>query len=106
MAAIVKRRGAYYLDFRDALGVRVQKRYRTKQAAEDAFKLLVPLSAQRRSRDGAVVDPRLTVGEWITQWLRAIAPPALKPRAWEAHDRACTRFIVPALGDVRLTTLR
>jgi integrase len=106
MAAIVKRRGAYYLDFRDALGVRVQKRYRTKQAAEDAFKLLVPLSGQRRHPTAASVDPRITVGAWVRRWLAQIAPPVLKPRAWEAHERAATRFIIPRLGDVRLTKLR
>jgi integrase len=105
MAAIVKRRGAYYLDFRNALGARIQKRFRTRAEAVDAFKLLVPLSGQRRGQLVGV-DPRITVGAWVHHWLRQTAPPALKPCAWEAHHRACTRFIIPALGALRLTELR
>jgi hypothetical protein len=101
LETIVKRRGA----FRDALGARIQKRFRTRAEAVDAFKLLVPLSRQRRGRPVGV-DPRITVGAWVHHWLRQTAPPALKPSAWEAHQRACTRHIVPRLGPVRLTELR
>jgi integrase len=109
MAKVVQRRGAHYLDFRDAHGVRQQKRFRTKAEAEDAFKALVPYSAQRR-RQGpparrVALDPRMTLAEWVARWLRQKRA-TLKPRAWDAYERACTRFIVPALGDVRVTRLQ
>src|SRR5215813_417533 len=108
MAKIVQRRGAHYLDYRDAHGVRVQKRFRSRAEAEDAFKTLVPYSAQRRKQGPpakrAPIDPRMTLAAWIARWLRQKRA-SLKPRAWDAYDAACRRFIIPALGDVRVTRL-
>jgi integrase len=108
MATISKRRGAYYLDFRDTAGTRVQRRFRTRAAAEDAFKRLVPGLAERSSRRRGLlgIDPRITLGAWGMHFLSKMAPPALKPRAWEAHRDAFHRFIEQGLGTIRLVDLR
>ncbi len=92
------------LDYRDAQGVRHVPAYPTKAEAEDAWKLLVPTATQRRAGRG--LDPRLTLQEWSAHWLRQIAPPILKPRAYEPHAEAMAAHIVPQLGAWRLVDLR
>jgi integrase len=68
----------------------------------------VPGLGERGSRRRGVpgVDPRITLGDWGAHFLRQMAPPALKPRAWEAHCDAFHRFIAPRLGTIRLADLR
>jgi integrase len=97
-------RGTFVLDYRDATRVRHRPEYQTRAEANDAAKLLVPTRAQRRGAVGC--DPRLTFGAWATEWLRKIAPPALKQRAYDVHERAIRLYLLPRLGDVRLVELR
>jgi integrase len=94
----------YVLDYRDANRARCRPEFATRAEADDAAKRLVPTRAQRRQRVGA--DPRLTLGEWVAQWLATIAPPALKQRAYDVHARAMRLYLLPRLGDVRLVELR
>jgi integrase len=91
---------------RDVDGVRRAPSFATHEEAEDWAQLHVPTRSQRRRRRAVGAPVGLTLGEWAAQWLRQIAPPALKPRAYAAHAAAVARFIVPRLGEVRLTELR
>lgn len=105
MAAIAKRRGAYYVDYHDPTGGRRQKRCRTKAEAEQWFKDHVPGLAARR-RPGGGHAAATTVAEWGAHFLAQMRPPALKARAWEKHEDSFRRFIAPALGAVRVVDLR
>jgi integrase len=106
MAAIVKRRGKWVYDHRDVDGIRRSPSFATYAEAEAAAKVLQTTRGERRRRRMAGVDPGLTFAAWADRWLRQIAPPALKPRAYQPHADAMARHLVPALGTLRLTELR
>jgi integrase len=93
----------YVLDYRDAHNLRRRPEYETRAEADDAAKMLVPTSAQRRGAVGC--DAKLTVRDWATSWLAKIRP-GLKARAYEVHARAMRLYLLPRLGDVRLVELR
>jgi integrase len=104
LACIRTRRRRWVLDYRDAQGRRHVPSFRTRAEAEEAWRLRVPTVSQRRAGRG--LDPQLTLRDWAAQWLRQIAPPILKPRAYEPHAEAMAAHIVPTLGDWPLLELR
>lgn len=60
---------------------------------------------QHRCDTGGYVDPsRLTVGEYLTDWLQ-IRRSQLKPSTWESYRRNIDNHVVPALGHRTLQSL-
>jgi integrase len=104
VACIRTRRRRWVLDYRDAHGHRHVLAFRTRAEAEEAWRSRVPTVSQRRAGRG--LDPHVTLREWAAHWLRQIAPPILKPRAYEPHAEAMAAHIVPTLGDWPLLELR
>ena len=41
---------------------------------------------------------RLTVGDWLTQWLAAQRPPTLKPKTYAAYEYQTRVHLIPAFG--------
>ena len=51
------------------------------------------------------VDTRLTLNEWMVQWLDTRRPPVIRPSSWEAYDDLRRLHVEPVIGKVRLTDL-
>src|SRR4029453_12028480 len=103
---IAKRRGVWVVDYRDVDSIRRTPSFESYEAAEEWARVHVPSRAQRRRRRTAGGEPGLTFGAWAATWLARIAPPTLKPRAYEAHADAMRRHLVPAPGTARLPAAR
>jgi integrase len=77
---------------------RVQKWFTVKGTKRDAeWKLTELLHHLHR---GEYVEPsRLTVGEWLIEWLEtAIKPPNKRLRTYETYQSVIERHLQPALG--------
>jgi len=72
-----------------------------KSRREAAAKL-----AELKRRAGAVLpDPgRRTVADLVDEWLR-VAAPSLRPKTLHGYRRICELYILPTLGEVRLSRL-
>jgi integrase len=75
----------------------------TKRAAESKLTELL-----RAAETGEFVErSRVTVGEWLTEWLeKAIKPPARRQTSYECYRRVIEKHLTPALGDIRLQALK
>jgi integrase len=104
--SIVKRGAGYsyvlYLG-RDITGRKRQKwvgGFRTKREAEVAM-----VEALGRLNSGQFVDPgRLTVGEFLEQWIEAVAS-GLRESTAASYRMVFTRRVVPRIGELRLASL-
>ncbi len=73
-----------------------------KRAAEDQLAELLHEQAQ-----GTLVKPsKVTVGEWLAQWLKDYVWPNLAPRTAEGYDSMIRNHIIPGLGKHKLTDLK
>ncbi len=77
--------------------------FRTKK---DAERKLTEVLGQVDS--GAFVKPaKLTVAEYMRQWLRDYAEPNLRPRTFEGYKAIVERYVIPSpMGRLKLTDLR
>jgi integrase len=56
---------------------------------------------------GSYVKPRkLTVGDYMEQWLADYCLPNLQPRTTEGYGFIVRKYIIPSLGNIELTALR
>jgi integrase len=71
-----------------------------RKAAETELRRLL------RARDtGEHVDPnRLTVGQWLIQWLKAVCE-QVSPKSHERYGEIVNNFLVPAFGNLQVTKL-
>jgi integrase len=75
----------------------------TKRDAQNRLTEL--LRAQNRGE--LVEKSKLTVGEWLTEWLeKAVKPPAKRINTYRTYKRIITKKLVPALGAIRLQELK
>ncbi len=79
---------------------RRRKVIRSKDKAVAARKLKEARAELDRAGDLATSSP--TVAVWMRTWLDRIARPRLKPRTFETYEGYVDRYIVPAIGKVRL----
>jgi integrase len=57
--------------------------------------------------NGTFVRPgQDTVGEYLERWLKEYAKPHLSPRGFERYASVIRRYIIPEMGNVRLTQLK
>lgn len=63
--------------------------------------------AKRAQRQGLPVlrDERLTVRQFLTDWLEGMRPPTVRPKTYASYEQTVRLYLVPALGRHRLTTL-
>jgi integrase len=60
----------------------------------------------RQVADGQPVTPeRLTVKDFLVDWLAASAKPRLRPRTYTGYERAIRRHLIPGLGQTKLGRL-
>jgi len=89
-------------------GARIRKRkwitFRgTRKQAETRLNELV-----RAADRGEFVEPsKLTLGEWLTEWVeKAIKPPRKAQATYDSYRRIITQSIAPKLGGLRLQALK
>jgi integrase len=51
-------------------------------------------------------DERLTVGQWLSTWLRNVKPPATSPKTWVTYEGFVRLHLIPELGQIRLVRLQ
>ena len=101
MACIRKRRGKYVVDYRDSLGNRHWATCRTRDEADDVL-----ASKIRESRQAIrpTFDPRITLAEYATQWLKQIES-GLKTRTFRGYQDKLRLHILPALGKLKIAAI-
>jgi len=85
---------------------RVQKWFTVQGTKRDAERKLTELL--HHLHRGEYVEPsKLTVGEWLTEWLEtAIKPPNKRLRTYETYQSVIERHLKPALGHIPLQQLK
>jgi integrase len=85
---------------------RVQKWFTVKGTKRDAERKLTDLL--HKLHRGEYVEPsKLTLGEWLSEWLEtAIKPPNKRLRSYETYRSVIERHLKPALGHVCLQQLK
>lgn len=88
-----------------ATGKRRQQWVTVKGNKRDAEKRLSELLHQLDTN--TFVKPgRMTVAEYLEQWLWDTALPNMSPRTYEGYEYAVKKHILPALGQIHLTQLK
>ena len=87
-----------------ATGRRRQQWLSVKGTKKDAEKRLAELVHQLDT-GGFVKPTRLTVGEFLHQWLRDYAWPNLAPRTAEGYEHIIRQHLIPGLGAIPLAQL-
>jgi len=85
---------------------RVQKWFTVQGTKRDAEKKLAELLHD--VNHSQYVEPsKLTLGEWLTEWLEtAIKPPNKRLRTYETYQSVIERHLKPALGHLRVQQLK
>jgi integrase len=97
------RRQPWVVRFRTPEGIQRSRSFARRIDAE-AFRASVEVSRSR----GELIDPalgKISLGEWSTRWLRAVAP-GLKPKTLASYESLLASRILPAFGDWPITRLR
>lgn len=50
-----------------------------------------------------IIERNVSVKQWFTEWLEQIVRLKLKPKSYDAKERCIDKFIIPALGYMRIT---
>jgi integrase len=59
------------------------------------------------NRGEFVEKSKLTVGEWLTEWVdKAIKPPAKRPGTYRVYTSVINGHVIPAVGSIRLQELK
>jgi len=86
-------------------GQRLRQWFKVDGNKKDAEKLLTELLHQHDA--GAYVKPeRMTLADFLRQWLAEYATPSLAPRTVEGYRTIITAHLIPSLGSIPLTKLR
>ncbi len=86
-------------------GRRKQQWVSVKGTKKDAERRLAELLHQMDT--GSFIKPsKLTVGEFLTQWLRDYAASNVRPRTIEGYRMIVERHLIPSLGNIGLTQLQ
>jgi len=90
---------------RDAFGKRRQKVVRFRGNKKEAQKKLRDLIGEYEN--GGMVEPsKMTVGEYLADWLELKKTLGLSPNTWEGYEVICRRHLIPAFGQILLQKLR
>jgi integrase len=89
-------------------GYRDGKRHRKSVYGETRKEVQDELTRLLRAQQlGLPVESgRLTIGEWLDQWLKTQEPPALKPKAYTAYESQIRMHLKPAFGNRPLVKLQ
>ena len=92
----------YQLRYTDADGNRGRKKFaaKTKREAMQKGKEFID-SLNRAAND----DEKLTVGNWIRNWLENYAKPNVRPRTYEKYSGTLKAYILPVFENVLLNEL-
>lgn len=82
------------------------KRRRPTVSSRDYATVVAKLRALRRAADESdLTTSTLTVETWLTHWLDNIASGRIRPRTLTTYRGYARRYIIPALGKRRLSTV-
>jgi integrase len=97
---IVGYRGSYWVYTANG----PKRRYLSGKKREDVADKLVQALSNRAG--GLVFDAGdLTVGEYLKRWLADSAKGSVRRSTYESYWRQLERYVIPALGQIKLTTL-
>jgi integrase len=64
-------------------------------------------AAQAEETSGTYIEPsKITVAEWLDTWLKTYKKHDLRQTTWDCYEMLVRRYIVPAIGSVRLQQLQ
>lgn len=87
-----------------SLMVQGKRRWLYAKTKRDAERQLAALQREV-ARHGGLPDPgKRSVGDLLTAWLEAAAP-SLKPATLDHYQQVCERYLLPAIGRLRLSRL-
>ena len=101
MASILKRRGRWMVNYRDALGRQRQPSFETRRGAEDHLAKVIQESRQETE---PVVDPTITVKAYSERWLKQIES-TIRPTTLAGYEQRLRLHILPAFGAIRVLHL-
>jgi integrase len=58
-----------------------------------------------RAPGGDIQDERLTVAQYLKDWLATVHPPIVRPRTYRYYEQVVRLYLLPALGRYHLTKL-
>lgn len=92
----------YQLRYTDADGNRGRKKFATKTKREAMQKGKDFIDSLNRAAND---DEKLTVGNWIRNWLENYSKPNVRPRTYEKYSGSLKAYIMPTFGNVLLSEL-
>ena len=98
-------RWAIVIDSRDVNGKRKRRWYSVAGNKRQAQLKCARLIAEAQKSGGTVAPERLTVADYLEQWLRHIRS-NVSPKSYERYASIIRANIIPALGNVRLSKLQ
>lgn len=94
-----------YVGRNPATGKRIYLNRTVRGTKKDAERALVALLRKRDIGDLVLEPTRLTVEEYLREWLERAAAPRVRARTLEDYEGLLRRYIFPHVGTRRLTTL-
>jgi hypothetical protein len=98
-------RWAIVIDGRDVNGKRKRRWYSFAGTKRQAQLETARIIAEAQKSGGTVAPERLTVTDYLEQWLRHIRS-NVSPKSYERYASIIRANIIPALGNVRLSKLQ
>src|SRR2546425_25232 len=93
------------VDAKTGLVKRTQKWLTVQGTKREAEAKLAEL-LHRKNR-GQVIEPsRMTLGDWIEEWLETVIKPSLRLRSYETYRQVVSKHLKPNLGMLRLCEIR
>jgi integrase len=102
MVSILKRRGRYMVNYRDALGRQRQPSFRTKVEAQDFMAKAIEES--REDEPDRVVAADITFDDYAAHWLKQIAA-TVKASSLAGYEQRLRLHVLPALGRMKVRKL-
>lgn len=94
----------YRIDPKDGKKKRKQKWVAFKGTKKQADAKCAELSGQVYRKE--FVEPlKITVGEWMTEWLETTVKPSSRPHTYKSYETTIRKHLKPALGDIPLQQL-
>jgi integrase len=84
---------------------RIDRRHREGKTRKDVARKVAELERARDSGQFASAGSATTLEQWLTYWLREVAPGRLRRKALASYRTDVVKHLIPGLGKVRLKRL-
>lgn len=87
---------------KDGKQKQLSKYFKTKEEAKDWLN-----EVRHQQRHGTYIEPnKITVGEWVTQWLDEYIKNHVRPKTWSGYKNTAQLHIIPEIGNIPLLQLQ